>query len=137
MFILWDIWYLTKNSSLSPQPDRYVKLKLWLTFIWSFGQKEIHINSYIWAKVLPKGRSIQSTWTGEKIPGSRWGLTKWRISIIQFTNFWFIFRYVCEFTIRITPNKKKESRVHKVLRIFIFFPPKEIWFPANLGLVLT
>ena len=36
-----------------------------------------------------------------------------------------------------TPWKSSNTRVHEVLRIFIFFPPKEIWFPANPGLVLT
>ena len=69
LFTLWDICNLTKNPSLSPNTDRYVKLKLWLTFMRSFGNKVI-VNFNLEQKVLLKGRSIPSTWTGEKNTGN-------------------------------------------------------------------
>ena len=54
LFILWDIWNLTKNPSLSPNTDRYVKLKLWLTFMRSFGSKS-HRQFQPWAKSSTEG----------------------------------------------------------------------------------
>ena len=40
------------------------------------------------------------------------GIWQMTISIIQFTNLWLIFRYVCEFTIRITPKQEREIPWH-------------------------
>ena len=79
LFTLWDICNLTKNSSLSPNTDRYVKLKLWLTFMRSFGSKNRR-QFQPWAKSSTEGtvnsinlnrgekhRELDEIWQNDKL----------------------------------------------------------------------
>ena len=82
-----------KNLLVTSNSTRYVKLKVWLTFVQYFG-RQIIVKSNLWAK-------SSTEWTVNPV-NLNWGeiyrecdgIWQMTISIIQFTNLWFIFRYV-------------------------------------------